>query len=192
MNDLSEAAIELHEYLRTHDVSHFFIGGVAAQYWGEPRATADVDVCVIAPAERMNEVIQLLVGRFRSRFSDAAAFAAENRILPVLASNGCGVDVSFGGPWFEEEAAARAVPVEISPGKSIPMCSAGDLVVYKAVAGRPTDVRDIGSIIERQKRDLDARRIRRLLREFKAITNDDEPLRVFDHAWKKHGPQAED
>jgi len=187
MNDLAEAAVEIHAWLRTRHVPHLFIGGFAVQYWGEPRATADVDLTIVLSAEEEEQVIRDLIAHFRPRLSDAAEYAIKNRVLLVFASNGCGIDITLADPWFENDAVARAVNVQVLGHKTIPITSAEDLIVYKAVAHRATDTQDIASIIVRQGRNLKLAVIRKALHEFAMITDDDEPTQVFERVWRKYG-----
>lgn len=49
MTILSVAA-EVAAFLEELDVPYAIIGGLAAQHWGEPRFTRDVDVAVLAPS----------------------------------------------------------------------------------------------------------------------------------------------
>lgn len=51
----------------------------------------------------------------------------------------------WGEPEFEREVLDRATPYEFEPGVGLATCSAEDLIVYKAVAGRPRDIDDIRS-----------------------------------------------
>jgi hypothetical protein len=61
------------------------------------------------------------------------------------------VDISLALPGYEDELFRRAVDFEVEPGKSIRLCSAEDLVIHKAVAGRPQDVMDIEGVVLRQR-----------------------------------------
>jgi len=192
VNAIAEAAVETHEWLCAHNVKGFFIGGIAVQFWGEPRATLDVDVCVIVSNEEERCLALDLLKDFHPRISDAAVFAEQSRVVLLVASNGCNVDVSYSGAWLDEEAFERAVSVEILPGRRIPICSAEDLVVYKAVAGRAKDVMDIRGIVRSQSRKMDATRVRRLLTEYSNLTDDDEPLKVFEQLWSESESSAKD
>jgi hypothetical protein len=51
---------------------------------------------------------------------------------------------------FEERAVARASPFDIGEGCSLLTCSAEDLVVLKAFAGRDKDWLDIEGVVVRQ------------------------------------------
>jgi len=44
MNFLLEAAAEIADFLEREGVPYAILGGLAVQYWGEPRTTRDVDI----------------------------------------------------------------------------------------------------------------------------------------------------
>jgi hypothetical protein len=69
------------------------------------------------------------------------------------------VDISLGAMPFEEHAVSRASDFEIGPGVVISTCSAEDLIVFKAFAGRVQDWLDIEGIVARRGRRLDERLI---------------------------------
>jgi len=166
---LGAAAREILAWLRAHRLRGCVIGGVAVQRWGEPRLTQDVDVTVIAAVGDEERVIDALLEGFEARRADARAFALRHRVLLLRAGNGVALDVALGATPFEMGAVRRASLFELEPGCRIRTCSAEDLVIHKAVAGRPRDVADIEGILVRQRGRLDVRRIRRWLAEFSAI-----------------------
>jgi predicted nucleotidyltransferase len=185
VNGQGEAAWELHLFLSELGVPYAIIGGMAVQCWGEPRFTQDVDLTVIAPPEGSAQLIQQIVGHFSARISDAAAFARRNRVILVRASNGCPVDISLGVPGYEEHVMLRAVEYDLEPGKRIRICSAEDLIIHKAVAGRPQDIRDIEGILYRRRDALDVSYIRRWLSDFADVLTDPEVRQRFERAWKR-------
>lgn len=69
---------------------------------------------------------------------------------------------------FEYEVIDRSSMVDVSPGVSIRVASAEDIVIMKAIAGRGRDIMDIENIIEATP-DLDVDRIRRWVREFSSV-----------------------
>jgi hypothetical protein len=161
------------------------IGGIAAQYWGQPRLTEDVDLTIAAPLEEPERVVRALIERFQSRHPDPLDFARRARVVLIHASNGCPVDVSLALPGYEDEVMRRAVDYEIEPGKVVRLCSAEDLIVHKAVAGRPQDRSDIVGVIYRQQEALDVDYIRLWLREFAALMEKPELAELFEEPWRK-------
>ncbi len=192
MGEIRDAAVEIHDWLSAHRVPHFFIGGFAVQFWGRPRATVDVDLCAVIPPQDMDRVVELLLASFRSRVPDPLSFAAQNHVLLLFASNGCGVDVSLSGFWFDSEAVNRTSPLDVAPGERLPVCSAEDLIVMKSVAGRARDEEDMKAIIQLERDRLDVKLIRRLLKEYRSLTDEDEPAQRFERFWRRFGEQKMD
>ena len=185
MNNRDEAAWELHLFLVAQGIPYAIIGGMAAQRWAEPRFTLDVDVTVAAPVDDPEGCVRALLERFRSRIEDPVAFARQSRVVLVKASNGCPMDISLALPGYEDEVMRRAVDYELEPGKVVKLCSAEDLIIHKAVAGRPRDLLDIEGAIARQRNALDVAYIRRWLTEFADILADPELLQRFERPWRR-------
>jgi predicted nucleotidyltransferase len=88
-------------------------------------------------------------------------------------------------PGYEDELFRRAVEIEIDTGKHVRMCSAEDLIIHKAVAGRPQDIVDIESVVLRQGRRLNVDYIRRWLGEFSDLLATPDILDRFEQAYRK-------
>lgn len=184
MTARDEAAWEVHTFLSGRGISYVIIGGMAVQRWGEPRFTLDVDMTVAAPLDDQDSLVRTIVERFPSRIEDPIAFARQSRVVLVRASNGCPVDLSLALPGYEEEVMRRAVDYELEPGKVVRLCSAEDLIIHKAVAGRPQDLRDIEGVVYRQRHALDAGSIRRWLAEFASILEAQDLPERFERPWR--------
>ena len=55
------AAWEVHEFLTAHQVNYAIIGGLAVQFWGEPRLTVDADLTVATPLEGPECLVRQIV-----------------------------------------------------------------------------------------------------------------------------------
>lgn len=185
MNLQEAAAWEIHAFLVSAGIPYAIIGGLAVQWWGEPRLTKDVDLTVVAPLDDPERFIRQVVDTFAPRIENAVAFARRNRVILVQASNGCPIDISMGLPGYEDAVMQRAVDVELEPGKAVKVCSAEDLIIHKAVAGRPQDVRDIEGIVYRQRDRLDASTIRRWLHIFADLLDNPEVVERFERPWRR-------
>ena len=150
MNCLTKAATEICRFMSDNSWEFCIIGGLALQRWGEPRTTMDVDITLVTGWGEEAPYVDALLDGFDSRMPDARTFALENRILLLRSTNGKDIDVALGALPFEHEMVRRAVPVEFAPGTMFPCCSAEDLFVMKAFAGRPRDWIDAESIVARQ------------------------------------------
>lgn len=163
MNLVWAAARELQEFCGGQKWRFCFIGAIAVQRWGEPRLTQDVDLTLLTGFGNENHYIDRLLERFGSRIQDARAFALSRRVLLLESGNGIGMDVSLGALPYEERVVERASDFQIEPGISVRTCSAEDLVVLKAFAGRVKDWLDIEGILARQSGKLDTKLIFREL-----------------------------
>lgn len=186
MNEQEVAAWEIHEFFQSLGLPHAVIGGLAVQWWGEPRVTKDVDLTVVVPLDQPSRVfVQQVLDRFSARIDNALDFAQRSRVILITASNGCPVDISLGLPGYEDEVMQRAVEFELEPGKTIRVCSAEDLIIHKAIAGRPQDVRDVEGIVYRQRDQLDVAIIRRWLQAFAELLDNPEIIERFKRPWRR-------
>lgn len=167
MNPLFAAAREIGSFCEEKGWACCLIGGLAVLRWGEPRLTRDVDLTLLTGYGNEEPFISDLLGAFGSRLDSAAEFARQNRVLLLKATNGIPIDLALGALPFEERAVARSSRFEIGDAESLLTCSAEDLVVHKAFAGRDRDWLDIEGIVVRQagklNRDLVWEEIRPLL-----------------------------
>ncbi len=185
MNEQEAAAWEIHQFFQSLGLPYAVIGGMAVQWWGEPRVTKDVDLTVVAPLDQPSSVfVQQVLDRFPARIEDALEFARRSRVILIQTSNGCPADISMGLPGYEDEVMRRAVEFELEPEKAIRVCSAEDLVIHKAIAGRPQDVRDIEGIVYRQRDALDLVTIRRWLHAFADLLDNPEIVERFERPWQ--------
>lgn len=185
MNALEAAAWEAHQFFEGQQLRYAIIGGFAVQYWGEPRFTQDIALTVAAPLEDPESFVALVLKRFVPRSEDALSFALRNSVILVSSSNGYPLDISLGLPGYEDEVMTRVVENEIAPGKAVRICSAEDLIIHKAVAGRAQDIRDIEGVVYRQGKRLDADYIRRWLDEFSAFVDNPDLVDLFEVPWRR-------
>lgn len=136
MNGLLGAADEIQRFLRKSNQRFCFIGGIAVQRWGEPRATRDVDLTLFCPFGKETEMVDRVLDSFSARIEGARDFAVRNRVLLVASAAGIPIDIALGGIDYERRCIGRASEFDFG-GVSLLTCSAEDLVVLKAFAGRP-------------------------------------------------------
>jgi hypothetical protein len=110
---------------------------------------------------------------FSPRIPDARAFALRHRVLLLLGRDGIPLDVALGAMPFEERAVRRSSPFFVAEGVSLLTCSAEDLIVFKAFAGRAQDWIDIDGITLRQHGRLDERLIWQELMRLLELKEDD-------------------
>ena len=86
------------------------------------------------------------------------------------------VDIALGAIPSEERSIERSSPVEIVPGSEMRTCSAEDLIVHKAFAGRPQDWVDVEGVILRQLGSLNWPQIWTELRDLAALKEEPDLL----------------
>lgn len=185
MNKQLKALLEVDKFFTEKNISYVIIGGIALQHWGEPRFTRDVDVTILIPLGREKEYLETILTFFSPRINNAIEFALRNRVCLVKSSEGYEIDISLGIPGYEEEVVRRGVDYNLGSGHIVRICSAEDLIIHKAIAGRPQDLADIEGIIIRQGKRLDVTYIRQWLGEFSQILEMEEIMEGFEKAWRK-------
>ena len=155
MNALIRAAADLQALCEANRWRFCFIGGLAVLRWGEPRETVDVDLTLITGFGHERDFVSVLTNAFPPRIDDAAGFALVNRVLLLRTESGVGLDIAFGGLPFEELAVDRSTRFTYPTDMPLRTCSAEDLIVLKAFAGRAKDWMDIEGVIIRQSNQLD-------------------------------------
>jgi hypothetical protein len=184
MNPQIKAALAVHEFFSGRlGLNYAIIGGIAQQFWGEPRFTHDLDLTVQDKLD-LAELVRRTTETFASRVPDPQRFARDTRMLLLRVAD-VDVDVAVALRGYEDSLFARTRSIEVEPGKRINICSAEDLIIHKALAGRPQDLADVQSIVQRQGKKLDVRYVRRWLREFSRELDDPAIPEGFRQIWAK-------
>lgn len=177
MNELLPTeVITIHTALAQADLPHAFGGAIALAYSGIPRYTHDVDINIALTQDHGPRVLGALAPVFpildRAKAEREIHTIAQTRLrwgdLPV--------DLFFANTPFHDSLATRTRDVDFV-GTIIPVISAEDLIVCKALFNRPKDWLDIENIF-RVHEQLDAQYILRWLNEFREP--DDERIRRID------------
>jgi hypothetical protein len=96
----------------------------------------------------------------------------------LAGADGTGIDLALGGLPFEANVIDRSSPFEFYPGMVLRTCSAEDLIVMKAFAGRELDWGDVRGIIARHGAGLNWRLI---LSELQPLSELKEAPEILDH-----------
>ncbi len=155
MNRIYAAALEVQRFCDDRGWGNCVIGGLAVIRWGEPRGTQDVDLTLVTGLGHEDRFVAELLRTFPSRIDDPIPFASENRIVLLTASNGITVDIGLGAFPFEERMIERSSRFAFLSDAVLTTCSAEDLVILKAIAGRGRDWSDIEGIAVVQRDRLD-------------------------------------
>ncbi|MHC4179270.1 MAG: hypothetical protein ACYSWU_17290 [Planctomycetota bacterium] len=179
MIDLFEAALEIQQFLLERHWRFCIIGGLAAARWGQPRATQDVGLTLLTGFGNEESYIQEILRRFKARVPNAVHFALQNRVLLIGAANGTPIGVSLEAIPFETRVVERASSFRFAAEVSLITCSAEDLVVLKAFAGREQDWIDVQGVLIAQGRNLDWHYINEHLPQLCELKEDpDTPVRL--------------
>ncbi len=167
--------------LRRWRAGWYLFGAQAVVVWGQPRYTTDIDITArIDPDDSAAFNLDMERAGFHLRVSDPQAFLARTRVIPYThVATGVSLDLVLAGPGLEEQFIERAVPMEVE-GVTIPVISAEDLVITKILAGRPKDIEDAWSVIEKQRPTLDTARIRATLAMLEEALAQNDLLPAFD------------
>ena len=160
LEELLRAAVALETLLRRNGWRFCFIGGVAVQRWGLPRFTQDIDLTLLTGFGDEEKYIDVLLEELNPRRPDAREFALSSRVLLAQTRDGVDVDIALGALPFEERCIARASVWQLGDSTRLTTCSADDLIVHKAFAGRALDWGDVERVLIRQHGSLDLEQIR--------------------------------
>ncbi len=155
MSPILEAALQVQAFCQARAWRFCFIGGIVVPRWGEPRTTADADLTLLTGFGGEEAFVDALLASFRGRTTDARRLALERRVVLLEAANTVPLDVSLGGLPFEERLIERSSEFDVALGIRLRTCSAEDLVVLKAFAGRDLDWLDVRGVAVRQAGQLD-------------------------------------
>lgn len=150
MKTVLEAAGRIQSFLEFHQWNFCFIGGIALQAWGRPRNTNDADLTLLTGLGAELDFIEKLLEEFEPRITqDPIDFFLRQRVVLIFVGV-VGIDISLGAMGFEELAVGRAAYREFIPGLRLRVCSAEDLIVFKAFANRLRDWADIENVLRVQ------------------------------------------
>ncbi|MBX3423869.1 MAG: nucleotidyl transferase AbiEii/AbiGii toxin family protein [Pirellulaceae bacterium] len=156
LSHLYAAAVRLQRRYQSEGTQFCFIGGLALQKWGEPRYTRDVDLMVFSGFGGERAIIERELRALEPRIDDAVEFAMLNRVLLVQDKSQCPIDISLAAMPYESDVIARSqlqsLNLEFEP---LGLCSATDLIILKAFAGRPQDWQDIRGTVVRSQHLID-------------------------------------
>lgn len=142
------------QVLETHGIRFALIGGLAVSLRGQPRMT--VDLVILADVDQALRLAQELRSTpFEPLFPGVEEVVARSFILPLRhRATGIRVDMAIGMSGFERQAVSQATKVTIGDVR-VPVVAVEDLLVMKALAGRPQDEQDIRGLVAAQRDAID-------------------------------------
>jgi hypothetical protein len=132
------------------------IGGLAVSLRGQPRMTVDVDLVIRADVDDALQLVRHLSETpFEPLFAGVEEVVSSVFMLPLRhRSTGIRVNLAIGMSGFEREAIGRATRITAGSG-SVPMVTVEDLLVMKALAGRPQDEADLRGLVDLHRESID-------------------------------------
>ena len=150
MNEIYEAALYAQNVFVDQGWKSCVIDGLAVIRWGDPRTTQDADFSLLTGFGDEERFIDVLSREFHEREPDEAEFARRFRVYRGYAPNGAALDIALAGIPFEARMIDRASAYEFTPDCRLITCSAEDLIVLKAFAGRDQDWADVANVMSCQ------------------------------------------
>lgn len=156
------------------------IGGVAASVLGRPRLTLDIDALALLAESDWARMIDAAARHgIVPRIEDPLDFAHRTRVLLMThAASGINMDITFSGLSFEQTAIEMSEVHDVG-GLRVHLPRIEDLLIMKAVAGRPKDLQDIEGLLAAHP-DAKIDVARRLIREFATAMSMPDILAEFE------------
>lgn len=184
---LEDALSALTRALNDFGAPWMLIGGIAIIAQGVRRLTTDIDAVIQGDQADPEMMLQALeASEIEPRIDDALAFAAKNLVLLLRhGPTGVDLDLSFGWTSFELEALQH--PALLAFGRvRAPMATPEDLIVLKAMAGRPKDIDDAAALLALHP-NIRLSRIRARLDELSSLGNAPEVSESLEKIVEKAG-----
>ena len=159
---LDEQIVAIERAFLEAGIPHAFGGAQALAYYGEIRATHDIDVNVFVPASQALRVLGVLgaLGAATSNPGLLTLIARDEQVRVYWEATP--VDLFFAYDELHRSSQTRRRRVDFF-GDPIHILSPEDLIVYKATFDRDKDWRDIAGVIYASPESLDLDYIRRWL-----------------------------
>jgi predicted nucleotidyltransferase len=143
------ALADLTRWLETAGVAAMIVGGIAASILGRPRATRDIDALAVARDDQWSQLLGSSEAHgIVPRIENPLEFARRTRVLLLRhTESAIDIDIILSGLPFEAEAVSRATAHDLS-GVRVRLPQVEDLLIMKAIAHRPQDLRDIEGLLD--------------------------------------------
>lgn len=153
---LDEKVLALDRALEEAAVPHAFGGALALAYYATPRGTVDIDLNVFVRADRSERVLRTLAGLGVPTGGARTRAEIRDRGQTRLRWEGTPIDLFFSYDALHDRCQERLRVVPFGEGASLPILSAEDLAVFKAIFDRPKDWGDLAEVLYAQGPGFDA------------------------------------
>ena len=139
---------DLVNWLDAARVPSMVIGGIAASILGRPRLTQDIDALALLAESDWARAIDVAAHHgIVPRIENPLDFARRSRVLLMThEASGIDMDIAFSSLSFEQTAIEMSEVHDVG-GLRVHLPRIEDLLVMKAVAGRPKDLQDIEGLL---------------------------------------------
>ena len=151
---LDEQIVAIEQAFSDAGVPHAFGGAQALAYYGDVRATHDIDVNIFLPASEGARVLEVLARLGADALNPGLLALALRDGQVRVRWEGTPIDLFFAYDPLHLSSMERRRRVDFS-GDFIHILSAEDLMTYKATFDREKDWRDIAGIIYASEKPLD-------------------------------------
>ncbi|HVV86630.1 MAG TPA: hypothetical protein VHE35_26410 [Kofleriaceae bacterium] len=173
------------DLLQRARVAYLIIGGIAVAVVGEPRVTADLDVVAYLDTDGAEALIEQ---------ARAAGFAVAADEREQLRDTGTlrfrkgrfQLDIILASLPFEDAARARAHRQKLF-GRTVPLPTPEDLILFKVLAGRDKDLVDAVGVARRHLASLDVRYLVSTIDGICDLAEDLGPRQRLDEVIRKAG-----
>ena len=158
----------------------YLFGAQAVILHGFPRLSFDVDVTLeMMPEDRTRFVQEMRDAGFDPAIDDPE-FLRRTPVIPFLhRPTQMPLDLVLAGSGLEKDFLERARPVDVA-GTAIPLIDIEDLFIAKIFAGRPKDMEDARTLWRVRGHEVDAARIREILRQLEEALSQSDLIPAFD------------
>jgi hypothetical protein len=168
---LDEKVLGLEAALSQAGIPHAFGGALALAYYATPRGTVDIDLNVFLAIEEAERVFAVLSPLGVETGAAAERAELRDRGQVRVHWDATPIDLFFSYDPLHESCMERTRSVPFGEGAAIPILSAEDLVVFKAIFDRPKDWRDISETLFSLGGEFDAAYAQRWLRRILAAAD---------------------
>lgn len=148
-----EAIQRVAAILEREHVAYAFIGGIALNAWGIPRATFDLDLAASVDAAGARALLDAFSEQgfvvdpvFATGFRDRIAGMEKLHVHVPAGPTLMAIDIFVATTPFLSSLLERKQSIELGAGR-ISICTAADLILLKLVADRPKDRVDVQNVL---------------------------------------------
>ena len=170
--------LDIDSRCRQHDIPYAVIDGIAAIVHGSLRATADIDITILAEIDALENVLAVFAEDYISLRPNPLGFFQRCLFVPLQhKATEMKVDIAAALSGFERKAIQRSKRSYYGNAE-VNVCTVEDLIIMKLVAARPKDISDLDILIPANRKQLDLKYLRARAREFIEVERSDIPERL--------------